>query len=55
MEWGAQDGPYRGWLQVDPGDLSGSLITIDVHQDHDSDAEDDLAETIENIRRLVSA
>ena len=26
MEWGAQDGPYHGWLQVDPGDLSGSLV-----------------------------
>lgn len=55
MEWGAQDGPYHGWLQVDPGDLHGSLVTIHVYQDHESDAEDDLIETMENIRRNVSA
>jgi len=55
MEWGAQAGPYHGWLQVDPGDLSGSLVTIHVHQDHESDAEDDLAEAMENIRRLITA
>jgi hypothetical protein len=55
MEWGAQDGPYHGWLQVDPADLAGSLVTIHVSQDHESDADEDLAEALENIRRQVAA
>jgi hypothetical protein len=72
MEWGATDGPYHGWLQVDPGDVAGSLITIHVFVSTDSDragepgdtgtnqtgtdqTEDELAEAMENIRRLVSA
>lgn len=55
MEWGAQHGPYHGWLQVDPGDLGGSLLTLHIYQDHESDADDDLLEALENIRRNVTA
>lgn len=60
MEWGATDGPYHGWLQVDPGDVGGSLITVHVSlnqelYDHAADAEEELTEAMENIRRLAGA
>ena len=54
MEWGTRDGPYNGWLQVEPEDTGpGSVVTIHVNQDHATDADDDLTEALENIRRLA--
>jgi ribosome-associated toxin RatA of RatAB toxin-antitoxin module len=55
MEWGVADGPYHGWLQVDPDEMGHSVVTLHVHQEHDSDADDELAEALDNIRRLVAA
>jgi len=55
VEWGAKDGPYHGWLQVDPGDIGGSLVTVHIHQEHESDADDDLLEALDNVRRYVTA
>ena len=56
MEWGTKQGPYHGWLQVEPDDLSGgSVVTIHVSQDHASDADDDLIEALDNIRELVQS
>ena len=55
MEWGTGEG-YNGWLQVEPDDAgTGSVVTIHVTQDHESDADDDLVETLENIRRLAES
>ncbi len=54
MEWGAKAGPYHGWLQIDPDDVGGSLVTIHLYQDHEADTDADLAEALDNIRRLVS-
>ncbi len=55
MEWGTREG-YNGWLQVEPDDAgTGSVVTIHLAQDHDSDADDDLIETLDNIRRLAEA
>jgi hypothetical protein len=56
MEWGTSEGPYHGWLQVEPDDESGgSVVTIHVWQDHVSDADDDLVEALDNIRQLVES
>ena len=60
MEWGATDGPYHGWLQVDPGDVAGSLLTIHLFLGPEQrlrGGEDDagLAAALDNIRRLVAA
>ena len=56
MEWGTPEGSYQGWLQVEPDDAGpGSVVTIHVTQDHESDADDDLIETLDNIRRLAEA
>jgi Polyketide cyclase / dehydrase and lipid transport len=56
MEWGIREGPYHGWLEVEPDDLSGgSVVTIHVSQDHASDADDDLIEALDNIRQLVQS
>jgi hypothetical protein len=52
MEWGLPDSGYHGWLQVEEdGDVS--VVTIHVTQDHDSDADDDLVEALDNIRQLA--
>lgn len=56
-EWGQRDGPYRGWLQIDPADQGGSIVTVHIHQEHQDevDAEVDLDEAVENIQRLTEA
>ena len=59
MEWGTPGTGYHGWLQVDPDgerpDQPASIVTIHVTQDHDSDADDDLLEALDNIRLLAEA
>jgi len=56
MEWGAPMDGYHGWLQVDPvEDGQGSLVTIHVTQGHESDADDDLLEALDNIKRLADS
>ncbi len=56
MEWGTAQGPYHGWLQVDPTETGdASVVTIHVSQDHPSDADDDLLDALENIRRLADS
>ena len=55
MEWGTRDGPYHGWLQVEPDDVGGSVVTIHLFQDHISDADEDIAEALENIQRLADS
>jgi hypothetical protein len=52
MEWGTPDSGYEGWLQID-ADSGQSLVTIHVTQGHESDADDDLIEALDNIRLLV--
>jgi uncharacterized protein YndB with AHSA1/START domain len=53
IEWGADEGPYHGWLQVDPGDIHGSVVTIHLHQEHEADTDADLVDALDNIRHLV--
>jgi hypothetical protein len=55
MEWGTPGSGYHGWLQVDEDATEDrSIVTIHVSQSHDSDAEDDLIEAIDNIRQLAA-
>jgi hypothetical protein len=54
MEWGTPDSGYHGWLVVDDDDTEDrSIVTIHVTQSHESDADDDLVEALDNIRQLV--
>jgi hypothetical protein len=54
MEWGTPEAGYHGWLQVDHTEQPGhSVVTIHVTQSRESDADDDLLEALDNIRRLA--
>jgi hypothetical protein len=56
MEWGTPGSGYHGWLQVEPDDTgTRSIVTIHVTQSHDSDADDDLIEALDNIRQIADA
>ncbi|GAA1827886.1 SRPBCC family protein [Luedemannella flava] len=54
IEWGSKSGPYHGWMQVDGVD-GGSLVTIHLHQEHETDSEADLAQAIETIQARAGA
>jgi len=56
MEWGTPGSGYHGWLLVEEEDGTDerSIVTIHVTQDHESDADDDLIEALDNIRQLAA-
>ena len=53
VEWGT-DGGYRGWLSVEPDD-DGSMLTLGLHTTHVDHADQDVAGTLDAMRRLVEA
>jgi polyketide cyclase/dehydrase/lipid transport protein len=53
IEWGLDDGPYHGALEVTP-DGDGSLLTLELTTVH-GDFDGDIAHTLDAIRRLVEA
>ena len=50
VEWGSEDQPYRGWMQVEP-DGEGSKLTLHLTTPHASDIRDYVASTFESIRK----
>ncbi len=53
IEWGT-DGGYRGWLAVEADD-DGSMLTLGLHTTHVDHADQDVAGTLDAMRRLVEA
>jgi polyketide cyclase/dehydrase/lipid transport protein len=54
IEWGTDSG-YRGWLEVQPDESDGSMLTLGLHTTHVEHADHDVAGTLDAIRRLVEA
>jgi carbon monoxide dehydrogenase subunit G len=53
MEWGSEGG-YRGWMKVEP-DGDGAMLTLGLHTTHIEHADQDIAATLDAMRRLVEA
>jgi hypothetical protein len=53
IEWGTDSG-YHGWLAIEPDD-DGSMLTLGLHTTHVEHADQDVAGTLDAIRRLVEA
>ena len=53
IEWGTDSG-YRGWLAVE-ADGDGSMLELGLHTTHVEHADQDVAGTLDAIRRLVEA
>ena len=53
VEWGTDSG-YRGWIEVAPDD-GGSILTLGLHTTHVEHADQDIAGTLDAMRRLVEA
>jgi uncharacterized protein YndB with AHSA1/START domain len=54
IEWGAPEGGYRGWIQVD-GDEDGSRLTLFLATAHGDAPDSEVMGTLDAIRRLVEA
>jgi hypothetical protein len=54
VEWGAEGGPYHGWLQVDP-DGEGSRLTLFLATARGDAPDSEVMGTLDSIRRLVEA
>jgi uncharacterized protein YndB with AHSA1/START domain len=53
IEWGSASG-YRGWMQVD-ADGDGSRLTLFLDTPHEGASDNDVAATLDAIRRLVES
>ncbi len=53
LEWGTESG-YSGWLSVE-SDGDGSMLTLSLHTTHLEHADQDIAATLDAIRRLAEA
>jgi hypothetical protein len=53
MEWGSEGG-YRGWMKVEP-DGEGAMLTLGLHTTHIEHADQEIAATLDAMRRLVEA
>jgi hypothetical protein len=53
VEWGAEGG-YAGSLTIEP-DGDGSMVTLSLHTTHTDHADQDVAGTLDAIRRLAEA
>jgi ribosome-associated toxin RatA of RatAB toxin-antitoxin module len=51
VEWGAEDHPYHGWLQVDAAD-DGSKVTFHLTTTHVADISDYTQRTFDSIRAM---
>jgi uncharacterized membrane protein len=54
IEWGALQGDYRGWLEVDE-DAGGSRLTLFLATAHGDAPDSEVMGTLDAIRRLVEA
>jgi uncharacterized protein YndB with AHSA1/START domain len=55
LAWGSEeDTTYHGWLDVD-GRGDRSTVTLHLHTEHGGDADRDLQQALDNIKRLVEA
>ena len=54
IEWGAPEGGYHGWIQVDD-DEDGSRLTLFLETTHGDASDSEVMGTLDAIRRLVEA